>query len=163
MAFPEIDVRAGDTIIESLQKDLEKEKLELPVLPAVVTNIIREIASSEVNIETVQQILSEDSHLSARLLQICNISLFNPGRPVENLAAAISWLGYSRLRTLLVCLSLESFFHHDEYRVDAALQALWQHSCEVAAISAVLAFIYLFFFVFLRPPRGEPLLPGLFA
>jgi HD-like signal output (HDOD) protein len=82
----------------------------LPGPSHIYMEITRAIASDEASARAIAAIVAQDPALSAKLLQLVNSSFFGLGRRVSGMEHAISLLGLTRLKSLIVSAQILDHF-----------------------------------------------------
>jgi HD-like signal output (HDOD) protein len=78
----------------------------LPVLPAVCRELNTVLARPDFSLRDVAQVVEKDPALCAKLLSLVNSSFFSLGRRIATVQDAISYIGTSMLKNLVMSLSL---------------------------------------------------------
>ncbi len=118
---------------------LESGTLVLPTLPDMAIKIRKAIDDPNISAEALIRLLSTDPAISAHIIKTANSAAFSGGHPVNELRAAISRLGYSMLRNMVMAITMNKLFKAESPIINQELKNLWDHSREVAANSYVLA------------------------
>ncbi len=79
--------------------------VELPTIPAVVTEAIDRIADPESGLKDVADVIGRDPGLSARLLSMANSAVYAPRHPIAAVDRAVMMLGRNHVESLLVSLA----------------------------------------------------------
>jgi putative nucleotidyltransferase with HDIG domain len=119
----------------SIQNLLEDEALikvvsgieSLPSLPKLYSEVVSELNSAEGSLNRVGEIISKDSGMSAKILQLVNSAFFGLPRHVTSALKAVQFLGFDTVKALVLTVKVFSMFSRDdleEYSVDE----LWRHS-----------------------------------
>lgn len=124
---------------EEIMSELKSGKLVLPVLPDVALKVNDITGSPDSNIADLSEVILSDAALSAELLRVANCALYRGRVPVDNVQTAITRLGLKMVRNLVSSLVLQQMFQAPSGGIADRLQALWQHSADVAAICHVLS------------------------
>ena len=124
---------------ESVVRDLDSNRLQLPTLPAVALKIRDELQKSDCNVRTVSDVITTDTAMSAKLLQVVNSPLYRSSNAIDNIKTAVTRLGFTQVKNLVTSLALNQMFHSTNYILNQLLQENWNHSARVAAIAAVLS------------------------
>ncbi|MFK8048469.1 MAG: HDOD domain-containing protein [Halioglobus sp.] len=124
---------------EEILSELKSGKLVLPVLPDVALKVNDIAESPDASITDLSEIILSDATLSAELLRVANCPLYRGRNPVDKVQTAITRLGLKMVRNLVSSLVLEQMFQAPSVSIADRLQALWQHSADVAALCHVLA------------------------
>jgi HD-like signal output (HDOD) protein len=80
-----------------------------------------------------------DPALTARLIQVANSPAFKGRSRIESCRDAITRLGQSTTRDLVISFVLKGIFRSREPDLQQRMEAVWRHSTKVAAISFALA------------------------
>ena len=100
---------------------------DLPTLPHVASRVLSVVGNPSSSAKDLQQVIEADQALSERLLRMSNSALFGGTKQVTNLRAAITRLGFNRVRNLVLIASTK-----DVYRKKDPLAAeLWKHALAV--------------------------------
>ena len=86
----------------------------------------------------VAKVITSDTALSARLIQISNSPLLRASRSIDSVEAAITRMGSTMTRNLVTSIAMEQMFQATSDVTDQRLRVLWEHSTQVAAISHAL-------------------------
>ena len=80
-------------------------EVELPTIPAVVTEAIDRLADPESDLKEVAGVIGRDPGLSARLLSMVNSAVYAPRNPIVAVDRAVMMLGRNHVESLLVSLA----------------------------------------------------------
>lgn len=111
---------------------------KLPAMPRTYSKLLEALAGENVTVHDVAKIVSADTVIAARVLQIVNSAFFRLARRITNVEQAVTYLGFAAVRNLVMsaevftawkagerpkCLNLERLQTH-VLRVANATQAL---------------------------------------
>jgi putative nucleotidyltransferase with HDIG domain len=110
--------------IDELLKNIEV----LPASPAVLPKLARALANiKNSNVDEMVDIITYDSALTAKLLQIANSPYFGSATPITNVGEAVSHVGYDTIYLLASSISGENCLQTAPGTgLDSVL--LWKHS-----------------------------------
>jgi len=129
-----------ENFLQQLLSDIENNRLNLPTLPEVAIKVREVVEDPEVSATAVSKIISTDTALTARLLQVANSPLMRGNAQVENVQHAVTRLGNVMVRNLVTTLVMEQLYQASSLSmVKKYLKELWVHSTTVAAMSNVIA------------------------
>jgi len=128
-----------DQLISEILADLKANRLKLPTLPQVALKINAIIDSPDSTAQKVAKVMSTDTALSARILQIANSPLVRGSGAVDNVQAAVTRMGMQMVRNVVTAFMVNQLFHTKHESLRQRIVTLWNHSAHVAAISHVLA------------------------
>ncbi len=106
----------------------------LPTAPTVYTALERAVLSPEAGTDAVARIVSQDIALSAKILQLVNSSFFGLPRSSTRIEHAVSYLGITVLRALVLAHEIAEVFGNKPV-AGFTLQAHETHALLVANIA----------------------------
>lgn len=115
------------------------EDLDLPGFPDVVVRLQQTLADDKSSARDIVRLVSSDTALSAKLLQLANSAAFKPGnREVGDLKAAVTVLGFSLVRGTATSFAMRQMEQQAWLQpLKPQLHRIWQESTGVAAICYV--------------------------
>lgn len=128
-----------DRFVSEMLADIKNNELKLPILPEVAFKVRTAVNDSNAAAAQIAKVVSSDASIAARLLQVANSPLYRGTGAISNLQSAIARLGPPLVRNLVTSLILKQLFQTKSPLLKQRMQALWEHSTEVAAISHALA------------------------
>jgi len=127
------------TFLAGLFEDLEKDKLVLPTLPEVALKVRDTLEDDNSSMLDVAKVITNDTALSARLIQISNSPLLRASRQIETVEAAVMRMGSNMVRNLVTSIAMEQMFQATSDATDTRLRAVWENSTQIAAIASALS------------------------
>lgn len=113
------------------------EKLDsLSTIPVVLTQILRATSDPSSPPEHLFEIISRDQAIAAKILKMANSPFFGHSGKIGEIQQAIILLGYDRVRSIALSISVVTMFSR---KGDKNLRNFWAHSFEVAFIAAYIA------------------------
>ena len=109
----------------------------LPPMPSTFAALQRALADPSVDSSKVAGIIQKDPAVSAKVLQVCNSAFFRLPRRVSSIQQAVSYLGLSTVRSMV--LSAELFKPGKSLPPSLDLGQLQKHALSVAGIARFLA------------------------
>jgi HD-like signal output (HDOD) protein/ActR/RegA family two-component response regulator len=109
----------------------------LPPLPSTFAALQRALADPSIDLSKVSAIIEKDPAVSAKVLQVCNSAFFRLPRRVSSMKQAVSYLGLSTVRSMV--LSAELFRPGKPLSPGLDLGQMQRHALSVAAIARSLA------------------------
>lgn len=110
----------------------------LPALPSSYSQLLMELESNDPSLHTVQDIVSQDVGLSARMLHMANSALFNPNKHITSISQAVTMLGLNTLKKMLLSTAVYSRFENNPLLL-SAVGRIEQHCVDVAVIASKIA------------------------
>lgn len=131
----------ASAFVNALACELSSGKIDLPSFPEVAVRVRKALQDESVSTDQVTRIVSAEPALAARLLRIANSAALNvSGRRVTELKTAISRIGFNVVRSAAIAFAMSQLKKAEDYKgLEGSLQALWQRSALVAAMSFVVA------------------------
>jgi putative nucleotidyltransferase with HDIG domain len=125
-------------LMSMLIERIEAGKLVLPAMPATAARVI-EALEAGTHQDKAAGLLEQDPVLALEVLRLANSASFAPRARVESIAHAMTMLGASRLRTLLVTASARQVFVSRNRAIRDMTSSLWTHSVGVATVARQIA------------------------
>jgi HD-like signal output (HDOD) protein len=110
---------------------------QLPVFRPIALKILNLLATEEVEVRGIADLLRSDPALSAQVLKVANSSFYGTRHHVDNLARAVLVLGFERAKSLTLTVALRSFTRHPAN--PKIMHACWAHSMASALLAEELA------------------------
>lgn len=128
-------------LVQILARDLSNGGLELPSFPDIVIRIRRALASENVTVDQIVQIIGADPVLAARILMISNSAALRPATdPITDLRMAVNRIGHNMVRNTAVSHGVtESKKGFKLKEAKDCLEKLWDECAHVASLCFVLA------------------------
>ena len=118
--------------ITPLIRAIERRRLRLPSLSPTVHRVVEIIESSEVDLGELAAAISGDPVLATRIIGAANSSYFRGETQVSNIRAALTRMGISEARTIVIVVALRAMVLRSP-GIGAAATTLWRHSLLTAA------------------------------
>ncbi|MFN2309593.1 MAG: HDOD domain-containing protein [Gammaproteobacteria bacterium] len=126
-------------LLQSILGDAKAGRLRLPSLPDLALKVRSAVNNPRRSVADIARLVQFDPALAARLIQIANGPLYRGSKKFDNCHSAITRMGLTAARDLVVGFTLRNLFRTRTPLLSERLQQTWEHSCRVAAISSVLA------------------------
>ena len=110
----------------------------IPSLPTLYNELTAALQSEDISLEQIEQIISRDISMAAKILQLANSAFIGAHSRVSSLREAVSLIGAETVRSLT--LSIYVFSQFDRHSSAATyLSSLWDHSVSVATLAQHIA------------------------
>ncbi len=129
--------RRGRTRSDSVRAVVGKLH-NLPSLPSIYGELSTAMADENSTAKTLADIVSKDSAIAVKVLQLVNSSFFGVPRVVDSLDRAVSYLGLSNLRALVLSYGMVREFDAVTAAPSFDMEAHQAHSLAVANLSRLL-------------------------
>jgi putative nucleotidyltransferase with HDIG domain len=113
-------------------KKMTQSLMSLPTLPTVVAQLF-ELGDDEKSQRALEQIISSDPVLAARILKMVNTR----GNSVTGIHSAISKLGFEHAKDICMEVSMSRVFELKDSKVN--LQKFWDHCSAVGIVARLIA------------------------
>lgn len=117
---------------------IENDELALPVLPEWAIKAQSVIDDINVSTRQIVSVISVDPGFVAMLFKLANSAAYAGKPKVNDVASAVSRIGFKQLRNLIVSNVIGEICVAKDPLIRKLLVDFWSHSHEVAAISYVL-------------------------
>ena len=108
----------------------------LPAMSRTVTDLMAEMNKDDPSPKRVADLVAQDPSLTTRVLRLSNSSFFRNSRQIGNAEEAVSMLGMTHVRSLVMAAALGSSFKNVP---GVNLTQFWRYSLRVGDISRSLA------------------------
>lgn len=117
---------------------IDADKLVLPTMPEMAIKVREVVEDSDAGIMELNNVISNDAALTARIIKVANSPLFRAPRQIEDLNMALSRLGMQTTSNLATGLAMEQMFQATSDLIDKRMREVWAKSSEIAGICHVL-------------------------
>jgi CheY-like chemotaxis protein len=107
----------------------------LPALPRTYLDLSAAMACEQVTIAEVASIVERDSAIAVKILQLVNSSFFGLQREVNTLRDAVSFLGLTTIKSLVLQYGVLEEFRPDQAAPSFDIQEHQRHSLDVAHLA----------------------------
>lgn len=121
--------------LEEILDDLS----DMPTLPDVVAKLTQLIADPKTTANDINDTLSSDAALSAKILRIVNSSYYGFSRRIASITNAVVILGFNQVRNLALSAFIFDNFSQTGENVGFDLKAFWKHCIGVAFTAGQIA------------------------
>ncbi len=128
-----------DRILYELILELQQGNFVLPSLPSVATRIRETIADENSGAEDIAKVIMADPSIAAKIIKAANSALYQRRKKAEDCKTAVVSLGTKVTTQLVTSFALKELFNSSNTLLKKRMKKLWEHSIEIASISAVLA------------------------
>lgn len=104
----------------------------IPSLPEVVTQVVRLVNDPNSSARDVQEIMSKDPGMAAKILRMVNSVYYGLKEKVHSLEQAIAILGFKTIRSIALSISVINLFQQKDAGFN--MKAYWTHSAVCACI-----------------------------
>jgi putative nucleotidyltransferase with HDIG domain len=117
-------------------KDFIKNIESLPTIPVLMQRIHSLVQKKDCSLEDLHRLIAHDQALAERVIRAANSAFFGHSGQIRDICQAILFLGFERIKSLAVGMSVITIFPHCSA---FNLKNLWIHSYEVAMIASVIS------------------------
>jgi putative nucleotidyltransferase with HDIG domain len=125
--------------VSSKLKEIIEKIADLPSMPDVAFEVMREVDNPTANALTVSNVLARDPSLSARVLQLANSAYYGMPREVASIRGAIVLLGMRTVKSLSLVAATFPWLQKAMQGKGVDPDYLWNHSLAVAFFSRAIA------------------------
>ena len=113
---------------EQQLNDIVMQTRDLPAMPQVATKVLELSSDTNTSAQQLQQIISDDQAMTARILKIANSAMYSCSRKVKTLTEAIVMLGFNSIRSLVVTSAARNLYNTSRATTGLKERLLWEHS-----------------------------------
>jgi HD-like signal output (HDOD) protein/ActR/RegA family two-component response regulator len=111
---------------------------KLPTLPNTYARLRTTLAVENVAVKDVVDVVSADPVIAAKVLQVVNSAFFRLARPIAQIERAVTYLGFSAIRDLVLSVEIFSQWPKQNARYGIDPLRLQSHALAVAAAAQCL-------------------------
>jgi putative nucleotidyltransferase with HDIG domain len=112
---------------------------DLPTLPRIATEVLDVLSDPLFSVEALEQILSQDPSLCAKLLKMANSAYYSLRFPVDSVRRAMLVLGAREIQQMVLSLSVFRVFPAQKGQATFDRDKFWEHSAASAVIARAFA------------------------
>jgi HD-like signal output (HDOD) protein len=117
---------------EQQLNDIVMKTRDLPAMPQVASKVLELSSDPNTSAKQLQQIISDDQAMTARILKIANSAMYSCSRKVKTLTEAIVMLGFNSIRSLVVTSAARNLYNTKNSQTGLKERLLWEHSIGAA-------------------------------
>ena len=127
--------------LSELARELSAGRVELPSFPDAVVRVQQVLSDDSITSERIMRVVSSDAGLAARILTMANSTLLHRGgSPVTDLKVAITRIGHDSIRAAALSYATAQVRHAAELsHIRSDLERFWQEGLRVAALAHAMA------------------------
>src|SRR4051794_10645537 len=118
---------------------IEKSLRDLPALPGIVSQVLKETENPECSAQSIEKLLSSDQALASKVLRVVNSAYYGLSGQITSLSQAIMILGMPQVRNLVLSVSAISTMKPKTPRQQETLKLFWLHAFGTAAATQLIA------------------------
>lgn len=126
-------------IEQRLQAVIASEQLDLPVLPAVATQIVQLTHDENADAAGLASLITSDPVLAGQIMRLANSAAISNGAKIQSLQQAIARLGMSAIGEMALSVSVGSKLEIKHRSASQSIQRIWKESLATACWSKELA------------------------
>lgn len=124
--------------MDDKQKLILSKVKELPPVPQIASRVIQICEKPDFNFSEILMFVSKDISLTTSILKFANSVIFSPISEIKDLRQAMTFMGATNLKNLIISLSVESLYNKN---IDFISQKIWEHSVAVSIFSRLVALL----------------------
>jgi HD-like signal output (HDOD) protein len=111
----------------------------MPPLPDVALQVLAIVKNPEYQMDELVSVVRTDPSLTARILKLCNSSLFSLKFEITTVTEALSFLGTRNILQIVISTCTRSFFKKNSHSSFLNPESIWRHSVACAIGCQILA------------------------
>ena len=127
-------IRVTQLVEDNTLKEIVSNLDALPVLPQLYDDINMELISDDPSLQSVSAIISRDVAMSAEILKLVNSSFFGFARHIGSVEQAVTMLGVSIIKSLVLTVHVFSIFDTKKSPL-ISINQLWEHCIRVSNLA----------------------------
>ncbi len=126
-------------LLFSIYHALREDRLALPSLPDIALKIRNAAADPLKGAHEIAQLITVDPALAGYCIRLANSAACAGGEPVSNVRDAVNRMGVNPTRDFVMAYAVRNLFASRDPRCMTLMQAAWNHSASIGALSYVIA------------------------
>ncbi len=139
LADPPADLNSSAEDSNSHLQKIIMSTRDLPAMPQVASKVLELSSDPNSSAKQLQQVISDDQAMTARILKIANSAMYSCSRKVKTLTEAIVMLGYNSIRSLVVTSAARNLYNTRNSHSGLKERLLWEHSIGTAFACRLMA------------------------
>lgn len=115
-------------IINTIVERFQKNEINLPVLPRIITDIQRTIRNPTSTADAIAKLIERDAVISLRLITTANSPLYRGTEKIHTVRQAVPRLGLKQTQSIVNAIANKSLYKTDNEQFMEVMEKLWLHS-----------------------------------
>ncbi|MGD2092843.1 MAG: HDOD domain-containing protein [Candidatus Aminicenantes bacterium] len=112
---------------------------QLPTLPELFDQLKKMMENPFITNKKIADLIMKDQAMAAKILKLSNSAIYGKRQEITNLSYAITFLGATTIRNLILQISLVRLFKlADDEIPDFSIKTFWEHSLGTAYFTAAI-------------------------
>jgi putative nucleotidyltransferase with HDIG domain len=130
--------RLRDQLTDPELRKLITEIKNLPSVPALYNQLIKELDSPNASTQNVGNIIARDAAMTAKLLQLVNSAFFGLSDNISSPHRAVTILGLNTIKALVLGIHVFSEYQNTG-TIPVVINSIWKHSLLVSSVANTIA------------------------
>jgi HD-like signal output (HDOD) protein len=126
-----------------LIEKIKQDALVLPTLPEVALKVRQAADDSDINLNQMSDIISQDPALSIGMIKVANSALLGRSIKVETVSQAVTRIGLRQIKSIATAMALEQVFVSENDVVTMYMKKSWSKTIDIASVAISLMSLYL--------------------
>jgi putative nucleotidyltransferase with HDIG domain len=110
----------------------------LPSVPRLYKDLLEKFQSDTASSQSIGNTIAQDAAMTAKILQLVNSAFFGMSEPISSPQKAVTFLGISTIRSLVLGLQVFSEFQ-SKINFPISVDNIWMHSLHVSNLAFMVA------------------------
>ena len=119
-----------------LLRSLEKKTVVLPAFPTMASRLVDALESPNVEVETVEEIISQDGSITAQVIRASNSVYYGAACPAQDLHQAIMRIGFRETANVAMLAASRSLFEMEDRAELSCFPDLWPRLWQSSLVCA---------------------------
>lgn len=113
---------------------------DLPLITSTAMKALQMTKDPDISLRDLQQVISQDQALAAKILRIVNSAMYGMSREVSTVSHAVALLGMDTVRSVIMAAAVQQFFQSGKVCTkDLGTKLLSDHSWGAALCARIIA------------------------
>ncbi|HEB90278.1 MAG TPA: HDOD domain-containing protein [Deltaproteobacteria bacterium] len=119
-----------------LLRSLEKKTVVLPAFPTMASRLVDALESPDVEVETVEEIISQDGSITAQVIRASNSVYYGAACPAQDLHQAIMRIGFRETANVAMLAASRTLFEMEDRAELSCFPDLWPRLWQSSLVCA---------------------------
>jgi HD-like signal output (HDOD) protein len=121
-----------NALLTILVEKIQNDSLVLPTLPEIAIKIREAADDTDVNLNMMAEVVSQDPALSARLVKVANSAFMGRSVKVESLNQAVTRIGLRQIKNIATAIAMEQLFVSKNELIREYMMKTWEKTVNVS-------------------------------
>ncbi len=129
-------IKPANKLEKWLLRSIEKKAVVLPAFPTMASRLVDALESPNVEVETVEEIISQDGSITAQVIRASNSVYYGAACPAQDLHQAIMRIGFRETANVAMLAASRTLFEMEDRAELSCFPDLWPRLWQSSLVCA---------------------------